>query len=90
MRRRISSTTGDIIKMPSGRCWEFVNNTFPTQQQQYNAGQNYPQQSTNAGTYYGPYQIPYYHSYLGKNPEEPGNEDWWKECDCGQPVNFWL
>ena len=79
--RRAGSTQGDIIQMPSGRCWEFVNNTFPPQAT-WVLGTNYPQQSTNAGSYYGPYQVPYWHSYIGKNPEEPGNEDWWSECSC--------
>ena len=81
MLRRTGSSSGDIIKMPSGRCWEFHNTTFPPQQQ-WNIGQNYPTQTTNAGSYNGPYQVPYWHTYLGRNPEVPGNEDWWRECSC--------
>ena len=67
--------------MPSGRCWEFHNTTFPPQQP-YNTGQSYPTLNTNAGSYNAPYQVPYWHSYIGKNPEVPGNKDWWRECSC--------
>ena len=93
---RATGGAGDMIKMPSGRCWEMRNyNLFPPQQSWNPSGQ-YSQKQGGvapyfyAGSYYGPHQVPYWHSYLGKNPEEPGNEDWWRECDCGQPVNFWL
>ena len=81
MVRRAGSNPGDIIRMPSGRCWEFHNTTFPPQQT-YNAGQSYPTLSTNAGSYNAPYQVPYWHTYIGKNPEVLGNEDWWRECSC--------
>ena len=93
---RATGGVGDMIKMPSGRCWEMRNSSLFPPQQSWNPAGQYSQKAGGvapyfyAGSFYGPHQVPYWHSYLGKNPEEPGNEDWWRECDCGQPVNFWL